>query len=120
MDIILYSFEVESCNWGPVATRELRPLVMQKTNNTVEVLFTVLIEFLQEFTIWLSSIKLWVQLGFGTYVVRGWPLQSRGYHCSVRPGCHKESVDGESFLTCTVVYTDTMLYKPCSGLSTEG
>lgn len=27
---------------------------------------------------------------------------------------------GESFLTCTVVYTETIFYKACSGLSREG
>lgn len=74
----------------------------------------VLILFLQEFTLYLFSVKLCVQPGFGTYLVGG-------YHCrAVRPRCHEEPVDRESFLTCTVIYTDLMCYKPCSGLPREG
>lgn len=60
----------------------------------------------------LFSVKICVQPDFGTYLV-----------CVVRaimPGCHEEPVDGESFLTCTVIYIDLMCYKPCSDLPREG
>lgn len=39
---------------------------------------------------------------------------------AVKPGCHEEPVDGETFLTCTVIYIDLMCCKPCSGLPREG
>lgn len=39
---------------------------------------------------------------------------------AVKPGCHEEPVDGETFLTCTVIYKDLMCCKPWSGLPREG
>lgn len=70
MEITVYILGVERCNLGLLASRLLFPVVMQKTKDTLQVLYIVLISLVQEFTFYVCfQSKFRVGLGFVTYVV---------------------------------------------------